>query len=398
MMRGLYRRAGSTCGEGSGRYAEHSQAVGEASLSELGGGGGHLGALSSRPWRWLGSHPIERSAVNWVLWAFVALVGISVAAGSSSEGGPSKPLVATATTDVGVTSTSTDRATTTRPTSGATRPAPPANPSTPSAVPATGSEVVNTVGAILPNSSRTPGAINPQVTQADIGSTICVAGWTSTIRPPSSYTTALKEQQLASGYAYHGDTKTSDYEEDHLISLEIGGSPTSPLNLWPEPYNTPDGARVKDQIENKLNALVCDRTITLATAQHAIATNWYAAYLTYIGTPPTSSATTSATTTVMVPVSHSASLSCSASMSNASPSDYSTTDVIVHTSAGAAVTTTAHYKSTDTTHTGTADGSGVATIPYDISRATVGYTVVVDVTVSAGRAAASCSTSFTPSR
>jgi hypothetical protein len=207
----------------------------------------------------------------------------------------------------------------------------------------------------------------------------------------------LKEQQLATGYAYHGDTNTSDYEEDHLISLEIGGSPTSPLNLWPEPYNTPDGARVKDQIENKLNALVCDGSITLATAQHAIATNWYAAYLTYIGPPSSSSANTSATTRVTAPVTHPSSLSCSASMSNASPSDNSTTDVIVHTAAGASVTTTAHYKSTDTTHTGTASGSGVATIPYDIGRATAGHTVVVDVTVSAGGATASCSTSFTPS-
>ena len=28
----------------------------------------------------------------------------------------------------------------------------------------------------------------------------------------------------------------SDYQEDHLISLELGGNPTDPRNLWPEPY------------------------------------------------------------------------------------------------------------------------------------------------------------------
>jgi hypothetical protein len=28
------------------------------------------------------------------------------------------------------------------------------------------------------------------------------------------------------------------YEEDHLISLEDGGDPTDPRNLFPEPYNT----------------------------------------------------------------------------------------------------------------------------------------------------------------
>lgn len=156
--------------------------------------------------------------------------------------------------------------------------------------------VVNSAGAILPDPERTPGAANPDVTQANIHSTICVSGWTATIRPPSSYTTGLKEQQLASGYAFHGDMATSDYEEDHLISLEIGGSPTSELNLWPEPYNTVDGARTKDVIENKLNELVCAGSISLITAQHAIAANWFTAYQTYVGTPPTSTATSSANT------------------------------------------------------------------------------------------------------
>ena len=150
----------------------------------------------------------------------------------------------------------------------------------------TGALTVNSAGAILPNHARTPGATNPAVSQANINSTICRSGWTATIRPPESYTTGLKEQQLATGYAYHGDTHTSDYEEDHLISLEIGGSPTSVANLWPEPYQATDGARTKDGIENKLNELVCSHAISLATAQHAIAGNWYTAYLHYIGTPP----------------------------------------------------------------------------------------------------------------
>ena len=147
-----------------------------------------------------------------------------------------------------------------------------------------GAEIVDPLsGAVLPNPVRTPGATNTKVTQADIDSTICVKGWTATIRPPATYTTGLKKQQLATGYSRGGDTATGDYEEDHLISLELGGSPTSPLNLWPEPYSSPDGARVKDQLENKLRALVCAGTIQLATAQSAIATNWWIAYETYIG-------------------------------------------------------------------------------------------------------------------
>src|ERR1039458_2059981 len=107
----------------------------------------------------------------------------------------------------------------------------------------TGGITVNAAGAILPNSARTPGATSPAVTQANIGRTICVSGYTATIRPDSSITTELKKEQLASGYAYKGDTAAGAYEEDHLISLEIGGAPSAEANLWPEPYNSPEGAR-----------------------------------------------------------------------------------------------------------------------------------------------------------
>jgi hypothetical protein len=70
------------------------------------------------------------------------------------------------------------------------------------------------------------------------------------------------------------------------VSLELGGAPDDAANLWPEPYTTTDGARVKDVVENKLNSLVCAGSITLIVAQHAIATNWWIAYQTYVGTPP----------------------------------------------------------------------------------------------------------------
>jgi len=160
---------------------------------------------------------------------------------------------------------------------------------TPVAPKKTGGISVNSAGAVMPNSARTPGAINPSVTQATIGRTICVSGWTATVRPPASVTTNLKVAQLASGYTYKGDTATGDYEEDHLISLELGGAPSAEANLWPEPYNAPEGARVKDQVENKLHTLICGGSITLATAQRAIANNWWVAYQTYVGAAPAAS-------------------------------------------------------------------------------------------------------------
>ena len=114
---------------------------------------------------------------------------------------------------------------------------------------------------VLPNPTLAPGAINPDVTQANIGKTICVRGWTKTVRPPTSYTNALKLQQLKE---YNLPGSPSDYQEDHLISLEMGGSPTDPRNLWPEPY--PRAAEV-DKIENELNAKICSGELTLAQAR-----------------------------------------------------------------------------------------------------------------------------------
>ncbi|MGZ4258167.1 MAG: hypothetical protein ACXVRE_10430 [Gaiellaceae bacterium] len=109
--------------------------------------------------------------------------------------------------------------------------------------------------------TRTPGVLNPAVTQATIRSTICARGWTSTVRPPVSYTNHLKDVQLAQ-YGLRG--ALSAFQEDHLVSLELGGDPTDARNLWPEPY--PRAAEV-DRIENQLNHEVCTGALSLAEAQ-----------------------------------------------------------------------------------------------------------------------------------
>jgi len=124
----------------------------------------------------------------------------------------------------------------------------------------------------LPDPNCTPSATNPDVTQANIDSTICVSGYTATIRPPASYTNQLKVQSIHD-YGYN-DTNVSDYEEDHLIPLEVGGDPTSALNLWAEPRYGTYAAQDKDGFENYLHAQVCDGSMTLAEAQHEIATDW----------------------------------------------------------------------------------------------------------------------------
>ncbi|RFU37142.1 hypothetical protein DZF91_34455 [Actinomadura logoneensis] len=120
-----------------------------------------------------------------------------------------------------------------------------------------------------PDPKCTPGATNPDVTQANIHTTICVAGYTKKIRPPVAYTNRLKRQQI-SDYGYK-DTDPSRYEEDHFIPLSIGGHPTDPRNLWPEPGGSPNP---KDQVEFKLYKAVCAGQVTLAAAQKAMAENW----------------------------------------------------------------------------------------------------------------------------
>jgi hypothetical protein len=107
----------------------------------------------------------------------------------------------------------------------------------------------------------TPGVLNPDVTQATISETICSHGWTRTVRPPTSYRNALKLEQLRR-YGFVGGP--ADYQEDHFISLELGGHPTDPKNLWPERRPRADHV---DTIENDLNDQVCSGAISLAEGQ-----------------------------------------------------------------------------------------------------------------------------------
>jgi hypothetical protein len=120
------------------------------------------------------------------------------------------------------------------------------------------------------------------VTQANIDATICVCGWTRTVRPPETYTRALKRRQIREyGYA---DRRLGHYEEDHLIPLDLGGAPRDPRNLWPEPRYPSDGwtADKKDKLEARLVRLVCAGEVPLDVARRAIARDWHEAYWQYV--------------------------------------------------------------------------------------------------------------------
>jgi hypothetical protein len=115
----------------------------------------------------------------------------------------------------------------------------------------------------IPRASE-PGALNPDVTQATIGSTVCVAGWTRTVRPPSSWTRPIEERLLVE-YGYAGTP--DDYELDHRVPLAVGGAPRDLRNLWPESWDGPTGARAKDTIERRVHDRVCSGRLTLAEGQ-----------------------------------------------------------------------------------------------------------------------------------
>ena len=132
----------------------------------------------------------------------------------------------------------------------------------------------------LPDHVLTPGAINPNVTQANIQQTVCVKGFTKKIRPPASYTNNIKRQQLET--YYKGQGEMSSVEEDHLVPLIAGGHPTAIENLWPEPRISEWNADKKDRLEFVLYKMVCTQEISLAEAQHAMATNWIDAWQQYV--------------------------------------------------------------------------------------------------------------------
>jgi hypothetical protein len=121
----------------------------------------------------------------------------------------------------------------------------------------------------LPDPSCTPGSVDPAVTQANIGSTICRSGYTETVRPPESQTEQFKFSVAEPAYGQSGVSG----ELDHLVPLELGGS-NDATNLWVESGSIPNP---KDAVENALNREVCDGTLSLRAAQREIARNWLTA-------------------------------------------------------------------------------------------------------------------------
>jgi hypothetical protein len=142
------------------------------------------------------------------------------------------------------------------------------------------STVVAQHNPALPDANLTPGAIDPSVTPQNLQSTVCVKGYTASVRPDKRVTNRSKREQIRQ-YRY-ADTNPQNYEEDHLIPLSIGGSPSDPHNLWPQPRKGEWGAEQKNDLEFVVYKLVCQGELPLAQAQQRIARNWIEAYQAWV--------------------------------------------------------------------------------------------------------------------
>lgn len=132
-----------------------------------------------------------------------------------------------------------------------------------------------------PNPTLTPGDVRT-TNIADVCSTATNKVTTKTVRNvPASVA-----KKVYNNYGLTGDhtgycNVDHGCEVDHLISLELGGS-NDVKNLWPQPYAGDWNAHMKDAVEDRLHAMVCKGQISLPDAQHAIATDWKAAWVKYV--------------------------------------------------------------------------------------------------------------------
>lgn len=136
----------------------------------------------------------------------------------------------------------------------------------------------------IPDLSKTPGAVRPDLTKEKI----CTTKWGKDER----HVTADMKKQVFALYGYSGyndphcvPAGRRTCEIDHLISRELGGADIV-KNLWPQAYGTsPWNAVLKDKLENRLHKEMCANKITLIQARNMLVNDWRKAYKKYYGSP-----------------------------------------------------------------------------------------------------------------
>jgi hypothetical protein len=232
--------------------------------------------------------------------------------------------------------------------------------------------------------------VTPGVTFHVTVATICRSGYSSSVRD-------VPESEKNQVYAEYGITHrtTGQYEIDHLISLELGGS-NAIGNLWPELNDHPHGyLNSKDILENHLHALLCTGKVSLRNVQTLIASNWVTTYHRFLGAWPKAKAvapTATTTTSASAPTttSRAGNVRITSLISSVAPGGHES--LTVHSSkpndsCTLAVTLPSGRASTESGLGATvANASGDATWTWLIGSTTGAGTAHVSVTCSAGSA------------
>jgi hypothetical protein len=117
------------------------------------------------------------------------------------------------------------------------------------------------------------------VDEGTIDRTICVSGYTKSVRPATSYTNGVKKKLMRE--AGIDEARIGDYELDHIVPLALGGHPRKLSNLMLQPWEGVHGAKAKDTLEVRLQSLVCHGKLDLTDAQVCIAQDWEACAVQY---------------------------------------------------------------------------------------------------------------------
>jgi hypothetical protein len=128
----------------------------------------------------------------------------------------------------------------------------------------------------LPDPRCTPGSVYSTATPR----VFCKSGYTKLVR----HVTAATKRKVFAAYGITSD-RSGQYEIDHLVPLELGGS-DAVSNLFPEAASPPPGFHEKDRLENETHDRACTRQNSYRNMQRRIASDWTALYVRLIGPLP----------------------------------------------------------------------------------------------------------------